>query len=169
MLQRFKVSSSRNLTETPTAALRASANGETLQITFDQPLNHKVVPDTSAFSLSGTNATLQSLRIAGAILALTVSPPVAEADVLTVSYEAPSRNALVDITGTQLASFWLKVSNETDTAPELLSVTSKGDGSKVVLQFSETLRDDEAGVPDGASFTFTGTAAVPTDRGRGRR
>ena len=152
-----------NLTETPTAALRASANGETLQITFDQPLNHEVVPDTSAFSLSGTNATLQSLRIAGAILALTVSPPVAEADVLTVSYEAPSRNALVDITGTQLASFSLQVSNETDTAPELLSVTSEGDGSKVVLQFSETLREDEAGVPDGASFTFTGTAAAPTD------
>ena len=148
-----------NQTETPTTALRATANGETLQITFDQSLGQEATPDTSAFSLSGTQAALQDPRIAGATLTLTISPPVAEADVLTVSYERPTSNPLVDVTGTPLASFSLTVSNETDTAPELLSLRSEGDGRSLILQFSEALQETETGLADEASFTLGGTDA----------
>ena len=147
-----------NETETPTNATSATANGSTLTLTFDQPLDETADVDIAQFTLSGTTAVPTSLEMSGSTVSVQVSPDFRESELATVAY-APARTGnLIDQTGTAVPAFTLAITNETDTAPAPQRATVSGAG--ITIFFDQTL--NESVYPGISAFSVT-VAGVERD------
>ena len=71
----------------------AVANGTTLTLTYDEPLDGSSMPAASAFTVSGGNQarTVTGVRVSGSTVELTVDPAVEQAETgIRVSYTVPT-------------------------------------------------------------------------------
>jgi|WetSurMetagenome_2_1015567.scaffolds.fasta_scaffold17056_2 hypothetical protein len=73
------------------------ANRDKVVITFDQNLNSAIVPDTSAFALSGK--TITNVGISGAVVTLTISVAYDYGNTATAVYTKPATNPLTALVG----------------------------------------------------------------------
>ena len=97
------------------AANGAAVNGATLTLTFDEALASANTA-ASAFAVTGgTTRTISGVSVNGSTVQLTIDPPVLYGESgIEVDYTAPSREALADAAGNEVASFEDRaVSNET--------------------------------------------------------
>ena len=137
----------------------AVANGETLTLTFDEPLDGSSTPGASAFTATGGDAsrTVTGVALSGSAALLTLDPAVEHGETgLRVSYTVPTgtgASPLQDVLGNDANRLSnLPVTNETpDTTPPAVSnleITSDpgsdrtyamGDDIRVTVTFSETV------------------------------
>ena len=97
-------------------------NEDEISITFDQPIRETPLIASSAFSLSGTSATINGVSVLGDTLTLTLDVALAEGnDDVTLTYAPPSMNPLQDrsMPANLVTGFTLAVNNVTDVGPAL--------------------------------------------------
>ena len=137
----------------------ASINGASLQLNYNETLNTASVPLTTAFSVKtdGNSRTLNSVSISGLQVLITLSVAVLAANVVTVSYTAPTGTGakpVQDQAGNNAANLTNQaVTNATPgdtTAPVITSMTVNA--AALVIQYSETL--DSSSVPATAAFAI---------------
>ena len=132
----------RDDTTAPTFS-RATVNGATLTVTFNENLDSNSASAGSAFTVSGGRTGTGTAAISGARATV------------TVSYVQPMSNPLRDVTGNEVVNFSGKqVSNVTGdtTAPTFSRATV--DGTTITVTFSENLDPDVT--PAGSAFSVSG-------------
>lgn len=147
----------------------ATVDGDQLVLTFtdSNPLDADNPPPASAFSLSGTSASVVSVTIdaQAKTATLTLDATVRSDDIVKISYTDPSAEndaaALQDSAGNDVASFSNRaVSNQTadNVAPTVVSATVNG--TLLTLQLADTNALDADNLPGADSFALSGTAAT---------
>lgn len=157
-----------NLTEAPAPTLtsgQVSADGGTLTLTFSLPLDDSTsgVPAASAFSLTGSNAALQSPAINGQQLTIRLDPLADAAEVISISYTPPADSTLARLKSKAhqepvAAISAVSVTNSADGKPR--PTTASVNGSMIVVQFDRPL--DTTSVPPGAAFSIDGATTLVT-------
>ena len=145
-----------NTTDTAPVVSTATVNLTQIRITFDQALASAYLPAKTAFAVTPTTATVQSVAISGSTLTITLAQAVAEGASASVAYTPPTMNALRDATGNTVAQFSVALDNQTDTAPVLTS--SAVSGATLTLTFDQPLNATVK--PALAQFTVTGTSVT---------
>ena len=145
-----------NTTDTAPVVSTATVNLAQIRITFDQALASAYLPAKTAFAITPTSATVQSVAISDSTLTITLAQAVAEGASASVAYTSPTMNALRDATGNTVAQFSVALDNQTDTAPVLASSTVSG--ATLTLTFDQPLNATVK--PALAQFTVTGTSVA---------
>ena len=143
-----------------------SADGTELTIIFSLVLDSTSdgLPDKSTFSLSGTSASVESVRVDGSTVVLGLSPLADVNETITVSYTPPSDAMDPRLQssehGKAVEAFSNKsATNLADGNPRPLSATVEGD--QVVIEFDRAL--DDQSKPAVSSFAIGGVAATVSD------
>ncbi|MGY8628421.1 BapA/Bap/LapF family large adhesin [Nitrosomonas europaea] len=138
---------------TPPALLSAatSANGSSLVLTYDEPLDTTHPPATDDFvvNVDGTPVTVSNVTVNGSTVTLELATPVNNGETVTLSYTDPTAgddlNAIQDLAGNDAASLLnspvtntVPVTPDT-TAPTFVSAATSADGSSLVLTYDEPL------------------------------
>lgn len=138
----------------------ATINGASLVLTYPENLNTASVPLTSAFTVKtdGNTRSLNSVSVSGLQVLITLAVPVLAANVVTISYTAPTGSGatpIEDRAGNNAANLVDRaVTNQTpgDTTPPTISSLTVNAAS-LVIQYSENL--DTNSVPATAAFAVT--------------
>ncbi len=112
----------------------ADANGTTLALTMNEPLDSGSTPAASAFTVARNGNAMAdptNVSISGSALTLTLAATVRNGDVVTVAYVQPGANRLRDIAGNDSASFGAQAAtNSTPSlAPDVPALVSPADGT----------------------------------------
>lgn len=140
-----------------------SADGAALTLTFSLRLDSTDpgVPTTATFSLSGTDAAVDSVSVDGTTVRLALSPPADTGETVTIAYAPPDDAAQPrlrslahsqPVVGFEGAS----VTNNADGKPRPRTATING--SQVTIRFDRSL--DTASIPAAAAFTLSGVSAT---------
>ena len=93
-------------TPEPTTGAATDITGTTITVGFRRAMDTSILPATSAFTLSGTSATVSSVRFGDATtLYLDLGEAIRGGERVTLGYARPETNALQDASGTALAGF----------------------------------------------------------------
>ena len=143
-----------------------SADGTELTIIFSLVLDSTSdgLPDKSTFSLSGTSASVESVRVDGSTVVLGLSPLADVNETITVSYTPPSDAMDSRLQSSEHGKAVEAFSNESTTNladgnSRPLSATV--DGDQVVIEFDRSL--DDQSIPAVSSFAIGGVAATVSD------
>ena len=145
----------------------ATVNGDTLTLTFDEPLDGDSEPAGSAFTVKGIGAdqTPTGVSVSGAEVRLTLGAGAVHVHRVTVDYEKPTGKALRDAQGNEAASFTGQVTNDTPDRPEPEVSGASVNGGTLTLTFDEAL--DTAAAPPASAFSVGGTDASTSVTGVG--
>ena len=142
-------------------AASVSADEATLTLTFSLALKESMVgtPPTSAFTLSGTDAEVDSLTITGTVVTLFLRPPADFGETITLDYQPPSDASEPRLQSAAhakaVAAFSDQtVTNNADGKPRPLRATI--DGAALTIIFDRTL--DDQSVPSASSFALSGVS-----------
>ena len=143
------------------------ADGTSLTVTFNTPLDTSSTPDASAFTVgvsSGTAPSVSSVSIAGNTVTLTLGAAVAAEQRLTLQYTKPGGDdddVLQDDDGNEVASFKLRVQNVTSdlTAPTVQSASASG--ATLTVVFSEAMDADSIPAAGAFAVDVSGTTDDP--------
>ena len=95
-----------NKTDVAPTVAEVDGDGDTVTITFDQPLDEMAVIANSSFALAGSvERTVSGTSIDGATLSLTLSAALTEDEAASLAYTKPAADGDVDPTGHQAAGF----------------------------------------------------------------
>ena len=126
-----------NDTDVAPTVMSASGDGDTLIITFDQPLDAAASVPASAFSVSAdAEVSVSTVAINGTSINLTLSRTLVENEAASLSYTQPSAGGIADASSNRSDSFTISIDNQTDTPPAPVSGTIKGDTIALVLDQS---------------------------------
>ena len=93
-------------TPEPTTGAATDITGTTITVGFSRAMDTSILPATSAFTLSGTSATVSSVRFGDATtLYLDLGEAIRGGERVTLRYARPETNALQDTAGAALAGF----------------------------------------------------------------
>ena len=139
----------------------ATIDGDTLTLTFDEPLDPDSTPAAGSFTVAVAgdgSRTVSSVSLAVETVTLSLGAAVQAGQQVSVSYAPPVSNPLQDVGGTGAAVVSGRtVTNVTGArAPRLDSAAI--DGSTLTLTFDEAL--DAGSVPSAGSFTVALDGAV---------
>jgi uncharacterized repeat protein (TIGR02059 family) len=140
-------------------------NGASLALNYSDTLNAASVPLTSAFVVKtdGNTRSLNSVNVSGVQVLITLSAVVLAANVVTVSYTAPTgagATPIEDRAGNNAANLVNQaVTNSTpgDTTPPTITALTI-DLASLVIQYSENL--DTTSVPATSAFAITVNAVA---------
>ena len=148
-----------NQVDSPPALSAAATNlsGNAIVLTFSENLNPAAAghPPITSFTLSGTDAAVTSITISANSATLSLEPPAAEGDVITVTYIPPidpesPRLRDSDQAESPVAAFERSVDNLVDTPP--LVISAAVNGPSVTLTFDQPL--DIGATPANTTFTL---------------
>ena len=113
----------------------ATANGSTLTVTLDEPLNPGSTPAGSAFVVKQNGTTQSSptgVSVSGSTVTLTLATAVKNDDVVTVAYNQPGSGRIQDVAGNDAATFGAQAvtNNTASVAPNTPSLTSPPTASR---------------------------------------
>ncbi len=93
-------------TPEPTTGAATDITGTTITVGFRRAMDTSILPATSAFTLSGTSATVSSVRFGDSTtLHLDLGEAIRGGERVTLTYVPPETNALQDTAGVALAGF----------------------------------------------------------------
>ena len=154
---------------TAPAVSNAILVGTSLTMTFtdENGLDATNKPAASAFSLSGTDATVSSVAVnpTNKTVTLTLSKSVLSSDAIKVSYTDPTTGndtaAIQDASGNDAASFTNRyVINQTaDNVPPVFS-KAEVNGNKLTLTYTDASLLDATNIPAINRFAVGGTTAT---------
>ena len=84
----------------PPRPRHAFVKGDTLTLTYNEALDTRSVPGTSAYTVQvndGTGPTVSRVRVSTVSVVLTLSEPVVYGNVVTLDYEAPTSSPIRDL------------------------------------------------------------------------
>ena len=148
------------------------ANGQSVQLRFDNPIYRDLLPGTDAFTVTVDGAPLDISSLAASsdsrTLTLAVTPTIRSGRTVRVSYVTPTTgNVLEGIDGVNVEDFTVGATNSsTVTAadegvgPAPVSARVSADGLTVVLSFDEALFTGQP-VPERLTITVNGVATQP--------
>ena len=119
---------------TPPVFQSAQVDGDTLTMTYDEPLDSNSLPDVTAFTPRANtiphDVTLVS--ISGSAVTLTLASPVITGDTVTISYTVPGASLLQDVAGNDAAALTdAPVTNVTGSGPPApVDLLPNGDGTR---------------------------------------
>jgi uncharacterized repeat protein (TIGR02059 family) len=127
-----------------------AANGITLTLSYNETLNATTAPTTAYTVLvDGLSRTVSNAVVSGSTVVITLTPPVERAQVVTISYSAPTtdgastNNVIQDTVGNDAVSFTARsVTNSSSvdtTAPVLSSAVLDVNGTTLTLTYNEPL------------------------------
>ncbi len=155
-----------NVTSAPAPELSmstVSANGASLTLTFSISLDQSEqgLPELTAFSLSDTDATIESLSIFDSTVTLVLNPAADVGETVLLSYVAPSdateprlRSATHAVPVAQISG--ASVANHADGKPRVL--TAAVTGVTLSIGFDRLLDADSTSAAD--TFTLGGTTST---------
>ena len=139
---------------TPPVPSSAAVDGDTLTLTFNEPLDAGEQPDKSTFAVTvaGAGRGVDTVAVSGSLVTLTLVTAVFADDAVTMDYTATTDKAsakLQDLAGNLAASFGGRQAINNTQAADLLMVSvsalpSSHDGGSAFtfeLRFSEETRD----------------------------
>ena len=144
-----------------------TVDGDQLIVNYNENLDPADLPDSSAFTISlvgGGSRTVSNVSITDNQMTLTLNSPVADADIVRLSYSAANATnnggaAIQDAQGNTSNGFAdALVENNTDTTPPTLN-SAVVDGETITLTYSEDLNENAgfSGVEWGAGKNGEGT------------
>ena len=144
-----------------------TVDGDQLIVNYNENLDPADLPDSSAFTISlvgGGSRTVSNVSITDNEMTLTLNSPVADADIVRLSYSAANATnnggaAIQDAQGNTSNGFASAlVENNTDTTPPTLN-SAVVDGDTITLTYSEELNEGAgfSGVEWGAGKNGEGT------------
>ena len=154
----------------PPLLTRATVNGDTLVLTYDETLDGASVPAPGAFAVTAAGSTVSAngVSVAGSAVTLTLANAVQANQTVTLDY-TPGANPIQDAAGNDAAPLsGQAVTNNTpggpvtDTRPPLLTRATVN-GDTLVLTYDETL--DGASVPAPGAFAVTAAGSTVSANG----
>jgi uncharacterized repeat protein (TIGR02059 family) len=143
-----------------------SADGSALHVTFSVDLDSSGdgLPDATAFSLSGTSATTDSVSVDGSVVELSLMPLADFGETIALGYSPPSSQTAPRLRsrthGQPVEAFADQaVTNNADGKPRAQSATVLRD--TVAINFDRAL--DSQSVPALSSFSISGVSATVSD------
>jgi len=143
-----------------------SVDGSSLSIDFTLSLDatEQGTPPASAFSLSGTTASVSTVLVSGSGVTLKLEPLADFSQSITVSYTPPSGDSDSKLRSSAhhkpVEAFSDQaVANNTDGKPRPISATV--DANEIKITFDRSL--DDQSEPAASSFTIGGVAATVAD------
>ena len=122
-----KVDGGRTADTTAPGFARATVNGTTLVVTFDETVQQgKTKPASSIFTVTATpsggtartlNGATTAVTISGAAVTATLDTAVAHGETVTVAYAKPAANAIEDLSGNEAANFSNGATTNNTAAP----------------------------------------------------
>lgn len=131
---------------TPPALSGASVNGATLTLSFNEDLDTAHTPDASAFvvTVAGNDRRVDTATASGSTVTLTLVTAAFNGEATTVSYTAPTSDAIQNAAGNAAASFSNQaVTDDTPAASQLTATTSNLPASHDGNTFTFELRLSE--------------------------
>ncbi|MEI7680301.1 MAG: SwmB domain-containing protein, partial [Betaproteobacteria bacterium] len=173
----FSVTNGAVVDTTAPAFVSAVAQGTTLILTYNEPLDPSRVLSTSYFQLtasgSGAGRTIQTVQVDGSAIVLQLSSallPASSGTTYTLKYSDPTAGndayAIQDLAGNDVAGYPAQaitvnaVSGTDTTAPAVngAAITTAGANAVVTLQFGEAVAFTNA---TGLTLTSSAGASVP--------
>ena len=160
-----------NVTSAPAPAPAMSmatvaADGASLTLTFSVPLDQsdQGLPELTAFSLSGTDATIESLSIFDSTVALVLNPAADVGETVLLSYVAPSDATKPRLISATHAVPVVQISgasvvNHADGKPRVVTATVTG--ATLSIGFDRLLDADSTPAAD--AFALSGTTSTLSD------
>ena len=133
----------------------ATVSGDTLTLTYNELLDEDSVPAASAFTLTGTPATVTAVSVRGRRVILTLTAAPTETDV-TLTYTVPGTDPVQDVAGNDAPPFFESVTRRNPPPPPPPPPPTNTPPVVAI-----PLADQEA--TTGASFTYVIPAAAFTD------
>ena len=134
--------------------LSAVVDGPVLTLTYDEELDGAHVPDKSAFTVTGSSRTVQSVALDDRAVTLTLGPPVTQGETVRLTYTLPTDtdDRLQDYFRNEAAAIDQLVTNNTGdtTLPVFQSASLDGTKLKLTLTYNEPL--DSNSRPAGSAF-----------------
>ena len=121
-----QVDGSRSADTTAPGFTRATVDGTTLVVTFNETLQGgRTKPASSIFTVTATasgtartiNGATTAVTISGAAVTATLMSAVAHGDAVTVAYTKPAANAIEDLSGNEAANFSGQDATNNTSAP----------------------------------------------------
>ena len=126
-------------------------DGTGIVISFSVMLDTDSTPDPSAFSLGSGEPSVSSVAVSSMTVTLSLSASLVEGAAYTLTYTAPMNAPLQKSDGTAIVDLSEPVTNNTDVAPSVVSIS--GNAASVTVEFDQALKNSV--VPDQSAFTFT--------------
>ena len=123
----------------------ATVNGDTLTLTYDEPLDDSSMPSPTTYTVTvspGTAPIVEMVAINNQIVTLTLDEAVSSDQTVTLTYAVPSSNPIQDVAGNDAAALNIQVTN--NTPPPQISIAA----------------DTSGPVSEGTTVTFTVTATA---------
>ena len=148
------------------------ANGQSVQLRFDNPIYRNLLPGTDTFTVTVDGAPLDISSLAASsdsrTLTLAVTPTIRSGRAVRVSYTTPTTgNVLEGRDGVNVEDFAVGATNsstvtasDAGVGPAPVSASVAADGLAVVLSFDEPLFTGQP-VPERLTITVNGVAAQP--------
>ena len=149
---------------TPPVFSSASANGSTLTVTFDEPLDGGSAPAGSAFRVNatlpgGTDRTFDgtgTASVSGMTATVTLGEAVVHGETVKVSYVKPGTNPIRDAAGYEAEDFsGQKAANDTPDTALPVATDATVYGNTLTVTFNEAL--DAGSRPAGSAFRVSAT------------
>ena len=158
------------------APIRATVNGTTVVLTYNEPLDGASTPSSTAFVLrvAGDPVSINEVSVDGSEVTLTLAAPVPAGQTVSLDYTQPMSNPIQDASGNNKAqSFtrWYLVTGSTitgtvdTTAPRVASIVRQTPTSSPTNADSLTWRvtfSEAVSNVDAADFVVSGTTATVT-------
>ena len=127
---------------------RATIDGATLTVTFNEDLDEGSTPASHAFTVSGERTGTGTVAVSGVTVTVTLNAAVPSGEIVTVSYTKPRRHPLRDADGNEVADFTGQpVTNTTPTpVPALPLAGAMGLGLLLLGAGRRVLRARGAGL-----------------------
>ncbi len=152
---------------TAPALQTAEVNGDTLTLTYDEALDERETPATSAFAVTSdsSSVTVDSVDVSGSAVALTLASRVSQGDTVTMTYTVPGSNAITNAARLEAAAITSSQTVTNNTLPELsIANASAEEGDAMTFTVSLSEQDSNAVTVEYAtSVESSDTATAGTD------
>ena len=136
--------------------LSAVVDGPVLTLTYDEELDGAHVPDKSAFTVTGSSRTVQSVALDNRTVTLTLGPPVTQGETVRLTYTLPTDtdDRLQDYFRNEAAAIDQLVTNNTGDTTLPVFQSASLDGTKLKLKLTLTYNEllDSNSRPAGSAF-----------------
>ena len=163
LLTGVNITNETDVPPSPPSLVSAEVDGDTLTLTYNEPLDTGSQPVTRDYEVTVNDSTsdhaVTAADVSGSTVTLTLDPAVVASDTVLVSY-TPGTNPVRDPLGARAGEFTdeLVTNNTTPAPPVYVHLSGVVNGDTLTLMYSEALDPDS----EPATTTYTVTAGSTT-------
>lgn len=126
---------------TPPSIIKTEVSGNTIRIVYNELLKETLNPSPASYyvTVAGNARNINSVKVEGNVVFLTLSSSVTNNQQVLVSYSKGRTGQIQDLTGNEAPDFANRVATNGFTEANPVVTSSSYSGSTITLTFSETL------------------------------